>query len=497
MNSDTNNPLLPTLTSDLLTRSGMHTDNLFSTMWKRLHFDTLLSQAGFKKRTGTPVAEVVYLLLLWVWLKANSISMFSRESLLSFSAAKKDALYDFLNREDVNWRQLQLLTAKKVIHATDNSKLRAFVVDDSVKIRTGRKMPGVSSHFDHLNGRCVMGQQVLTLGIATEAQFMPLDSELFISQSKVQPLKNDFKDGRSIVAKRYRDGLENTKPQMVAQMVRRALRAGIDAQYFLSDSWFATKPILKFTEEESLIGVVRMKKNKMKYRLTVDGAYQMLNSAELYKHHVKGQWQKGRGLPYQFKSIEVELNLAQTKDDDDRWIKVKLLFSRGLDEEKQQPGKHDWAVFLSTDSQMDDEKILEVYALRWGIEVYFKEAKQNLGLLKEQSTHYSTYIASIHLTAIRFCILLFAKHEENAQTISDVRNDLAKNLCSLDFASQLWILFRAIIAGTFDELKAVYGEILGDILRQIDCKVKQFFEQVMQMDSFTLRLEAMPDRGYP
>jgi hypothetical protein len=146
---------------------------------------------------------------------------------------------------------------------------------------------------------------------------------------------------------------------------------------------------------------------------------------------------------------------------------------------------------------MDDEKVLEVYALRWGIEVYFKEAKQNLGLLKEQSTHYSAYIASIHLTAIRFCMLLFAKHEESAQTLSDVRNDLAKNLRSLDFASQLWILFRAIIAGTFDELKAVYGKILGDILRQIDCKVKQFFEQVMQMDSFTLRLEAMPDRGYP
>jgi hypothetical protein len=72
MNSDLNNPLLPTLTADLLTRSGMHTDNLFRTMWKRLHFDTILSQSGLKKRTGTPVTEVVYLLLLWVWLKANS-----------------------------------------------------------------------------------------------------------------------------------------------------------------------------------------------------------------------------------------------------------------------------------------------------------------------------------------------------------------------------------------------------------------------------------------
>jgi hypothetical protein len=65
--------------------------------------------------------------------------MFSRASLLSFSAAKKDALYDLLNRDDLNWRKLQLLTAKKVIRDTDSSTLRAFVVDDSVKIRRVKK----------------------------------------------------------------------------------------------------------------------------------------------------------------------------------------------------------------------------------------------------------------------------------------------------------------------------------------------------------------------
>ena len=63
-----------------------------------------------------------------------------------------------------------------------------------------------------------------------------------------------------------------------------------------------------------------------------------------------------------------------------------------MNEEKQQASKHDWALFLTTDSQMNDETILEIYALRWGIEVYFKEAKQKLGFLKEQSRHYSAYI---------------------------------------------------------------------------------------------------------
>ena len=64
--------------------------------------------------------------------------MFSRDALLSFSAAKKDALYDLLNREDVDWRKLQLLTAKKVLKTNKQSSLSAFVVDDSVKMRRGK-----------------------------------------------------------------------------------------------------------------------------------------------------------------------------------------------------------------------------------------------------------------------------------------------------------------------------------------------------------------------
>ncbi len=41
--------------------------------------------------------------------------------------------------------------------------------------------------------------------------------------------------------------------------------------------------------------------------------------------------------------------------------------------------------FLTTDIEASVEKTLSIYALRWSVEVYFKEAKQNFGLLAEQS----------------------------------------------------------------------------------------------------------------
>ena len=491
MNSATKTLNLPSLTADLLDQTNLKIDNIFSSTWKSIGFNIMLRQAKFSKRSGTPVGDVTYLLMLWVWLKVDSVAMFSRDALLSFSAAKKDALYDLLNREDLDWRKLQLLTAKKVLKANSKNKLSAFVIDDTVKTRCGKKMPGVSSHFDHLTARCVMGQQIVTLGVANDEQFVPVDNEIFISQVKEQALDYPFDDGRSIAAKRYQKSKQQTKPEMVCDMIARAIRGGINADYFLADAWFATKHILRMTIEHSLVGIVRMKKNKMKYRLVVDGKVKLLCANALYKEHVKGCWKTLNHVPYQSKSIAVELNLANSDKESAQWVKVKLLFVRSVNEEKQQASKHDWALFLTTDSQLDDEKILEVYALRWGIEVYFKEAKQKLGFLKEQSRHYSAYIASIHLTGLRFCLLLFAKQEEGSARLSDVRNDFEESLSCLNFASKLWGLFKALIAGALNEMTSLTIVDKSDVLKKIEGTVVDFFTQVMQMDSFTLRQEAL------
>jgi len=55
-----------------------------------------------------------------------------------------------------------------------------------------------------------------------------------------------------------------------------------------------------------------------------------------------------------------------------------------------------------TDLTLSDAPILEIYALRWSIEVYFKEIKQHLGFLKEQSGRYQLAYASVHLAAMRY-----------------------------------------------------------------------------------------------
>ena len=75
-----------------------------------------------------------------------------------------------------------------------------------------------------------------------------------------------------------------------------------------------------------------MKKNKMKYRLSefVRGKTVTweLDVQALYKRFVRKAWQPIRGQKYHAKIVDVELNLAESKDAEE-WTKVRLLFVRG------------------------------------------------------------------------------------------------------------------------------------------------------------------------
>ena len=101
MKSITQPSNLPDLTADILSNQLMPVDNIFARLWNTMRIPALLKRVGFEKRSGLKAHEVVYVLLLWTWLKAGSIYMFSRESLQSFANARKDVMYDFLKREDV------------------------------------------------------------------------------------------------------------------------------------------------------------------------------------------------------------------------------------------------------------------------------------------------------------------------------------------------------------------------------------------------------------
>ncbi|MCU7888286.1 MAG: hypothetical protein KZQ66_03335 [Candidatus Thiodiazotropha sp. (ex Lucinoma aequizonata)] len=133
--------------------------------------------------------------------------------------------------------------------------------------------------------------------------------------------------------------------------------------------------------------------------------------------------------------------------------------------------------------------MLEIYALRWGIEVYFKEAKQHLCFLQEQTTTFGSHTASVHLCAIRYLMLVHNKLEDSDFRVGNIRSRIQKQLDSLSFAGKLWQIFRAIISGTLSELQATLGCSVDTVMLAIDKRVSKFFISSLQLDAFTMQLE--------
>jgi len=68
---------------------------------------------------------------------------------------------------------------------------------------------------------------------------------------------------------------------------------------------------------------------------------------------VRKQWQVISGTRYQSKVLDVELNLAVSPKDEPVWVSYRLLLVRGTTgDDKVQAGKHDWALFLTTDTSL-------------------------------------------------------------------------------------------------------------------------------------------------
>ena len=122
-------------------------------------------------------------------------------------------------------------------------------------------------------------------------------------------------------------------------------------------------------QDTSLVAVVRMKKNKMKYRFSDYARGKTINRdldiQALYKRCVRKAWQTIPGQAYQAKVVDVELNLAENDKAPEQWTKMRLLFVRGnADDSQKTVGKHDWAVFLTTDTALSAASILELCAGR-------------------------------------------------------------------------------------------------------------------------------------
>jgi hypothetical protein len=449
---------------------------------------SLAAAISRKRRSdGEPLTNLLCALLVWPLMKVKSLHCFCAE-LCQILAGELSVLYDFLGREDINWRGLSSELARRIYQTNErgSSSQRAFVVDDTSKARAGRKVEGTSCYYDHTQGRTLKGHQVLQLGLAAEKGFLPIEAQLVMGEkAAVDKPKKPFKDQRSSCARDLRRARQETKHQLFRGMLQRALRAGLNAAYLLADAWFGCKENILCCLESNLIGIFQMKRGNLAYR------YQgrSYTATQLYTKVQRQMRPKNRRARYKTASLTASLNLATEERQPDHWVEVRLVFSAPV----RASSADTWVLFLCTEVTLSDAKILEVYALRWSIEVYFKEIKQNLGFLKEQSGRYQLAYASVHLAALRYLLLFEAMLRSGQLTYGEIRDRESGRLQTLTYAALLWQLFRALIEGTLEGLVRELGrKVVRKILAAIDQTVEGFLNDALQMtpDQVSVQLKA-------
>ena len=485
--------------SDALCQANTLADNEFHEAMKRFNLVALLSRCISKERRldAVELSQILITLLVWPVLKSASVHCFCSELCQYIKKGGRkikrpaDVIYDFWGREDINWRRFSTVASRKIWKEMNlgNFKELAFVVDDSLKPRRGKKVEGTSLHHDHNSGRSIQGHQLLELGVVGDGGFVPVDRQIYTGSKNVveKPAEKDFSDKRSASAQDMKRALEEDKNEMLQRMLKSAIKAGFKAQYLLADAWFGIKKNIDTAIDLGLVAIFQMKRGKLQYRF--EG--RSYTAKELHVKFHRQMKSASKKALYKTIRIEAEINLETDKKLQERWRKIALVLSA------PQHSKHEnWVVFLTTDTELTAEKILEIYSKRWSIEVYFKEVKQHFGLLAEQSGKYQVTYASVHLAAVRYLVIYEAMQRNGNISFGEQRDLVTGKLQIMSFASLLWKLFRSLITGALERIEGLGEKMVQRLTMAIDHEVAKFLDEAFHMtDKHMDCLQAAEDLG--
>ena len=95
-------------------------------------------------------------------------------------------------------------------------------------------------------------------------------------------------------------------------------------------------------------------------------------------------------------------------------------------------------LLASTDLKLSFLKAYQIYAIRWTIEVFFKESKQLLGLGKCQSNDFDAQIADTTLAMIRYTILSYEKRIRCYQTLGGLFKEAKEQTREGLLSERIW-----------------------------------------------------------
>ena len=126
----------------------------------------------------------------------------------------------------------------------------------------------------------------------------------------------------------------------------------------------------------------------------------------------------------------------------------------------------DWKVILTTDTTLSFLQTIEIYQIRWSIEVFFKEAKQLLNLGGCQSSTFDARIADATITMIACILLAFRFRYDNYESMGALFRAMNAEILQKTIDIRLWELYVELIQTVCQMIEKEFEDVMELIMRK-------------------------------
>ncbi len=429
-----------------------------------LGFGKIKQRFNSCKKAGISFDNLISTLLVLPIIGLKTIHSLTANNDNNIGSASKDSYYRLLANQHINWRSFLMHFVKEYLvketsFTSPENPTKCLIFDDTDIAKAGKTIEGVSKIYNHVSKSFYFGFKLLVAGYWNGSVFIPVDFSFHrenknskqiygLTSKQRKKQKNTFRCKKSKAYKRYIE-LNKKKTDMLISMFSRICKRNIVVDYILIDSWFTSisliKKIRSINKTTHVIGMY-----KYNSKITVLGENISLKS--LKAKGVKSK--RCRKLNYYYHRYVSEID----------GVKVVIFLSkRGVN------GK--WHTIISTNTNLSFVEVIEIYSIRWTIEVFFKEAKQLFKLGTCQSTNFDVQIAQTTLTMIQYLLTSIRYRMEAYETIGGLFRNLKQNYIE----HKLNVRILAIINQIMDFLEKITNDIdFQRIARELIINSEQF-----------------------
>src|SRR5680860_1273138 len=109
-------------------------------------------------------------------------------------------------------------------------------------------------------------------------------------------------------------------------------------------------------------------------------------------------------------------------------------------------------MLITTDKKLGFIKAMKYYQIRWSIEVFFRDCKQNMGLNKCQSIDFDAYIASISICFMNYIVLSLRKRFDDYETLGELFHHLKEGFLEATIIEKIWLFLDELCKSILVEL---------------------------------------------